>query len=327
MTVVRLLKRWDVQLAVAVTVAFMGPVVTRWQGLTLSLTEEVVVGVGICMFELILYVAYSLHDFRVERSEAKHVLEVIDEGDCLLLELQARLREIASRRLSGKPNHVFSDYCRRSLEGSLSVARGAAQRGELEVRDHHFATIKNVLEAFEGCRDRTFRCVWLVEAKEDLFDKTWREYMAQLVDLSRERSRKRRVQIRILFVLTDKAQLERDSFKTVLGFVSREKGFEHRLILQDDYKMRLRDGALKEKYLDFGIYGDHLLFRTESYDPNTGVFSDNQTDIDTYRKMHDDTMKSAEAVETPTGLPADVSVEQFLNCDKVERPGTGKREE
>ena len=294
-------KRWHVQALTAAGLAILVPVFTHWRGWTLSLKEEIVLGVGIWAVGMIFYIAYSLHSFHVDRLETKYVLDVINEHDRLLLELQHRLREIASKTLSGKPNRVFIDYCRRSLEQSLEITRRAAQRGELEVHDHHFKTIDTVLAAFEGCRDRTFRCVWLIEAGDSLFDEFWREYMACLVKLSRERRIKRRVQVRICFVLEDQAQLERASVKTVLGFVSAEKRFEYHLMLRSDYESRLSDAHLDKRYLDFGIYGDHLLFRTTSYEPNVGVFSDDQTSINTYREMHDAAMNAAETVNIPAG--------------------------
>ena len=233
------------------------------------------------------------------------------------MELQARFREIASRKLDGRPNHVFLDYNRRSLERSLKVARGAAQRGELEVHDHHFDTVDTVLAAFDGCRDRTYRCVWLIEPGEDLFDKYWRQYMKALVELSRKLSKNRRVRVRILFVAADETQLERASVKMVLGFVAAEPGFEYRVISLDEYGTRLRDGDLERDCIDFGIYGDHLLFRTTSYEPHVGVFSDREAAISAYRAVHDAAMNAVTMLRGDGPLVSNVSLEQFLNADTV----------
>ena len=188
-------------------------------------------------------------------------LKVIDAGDCLLLELQSRLREIASRPLSGKPNQVFIDYCHRSLNQALNVAKDAAQRGELKVSGHHFDTVDTVMGAFQGCQDRTYRCVWLIE-DGDLFDDSWRKYMKCLVELSRIRSKAKQVQVRILFVvdddLNDQALLKRRSLARALGFVSGERKFKCRLIWRRDYEAQLCDAGLSNQCLDFGVYGDHL---------------------------------------------------------------------
>ena len=309
-------KRWYVQSVVPLCVSLVVIPGTYLLSETPTLKESIARVFGIWVIGMIFQIAYSLHSFHVDRLENKHVLDVITKIDYLLLELQSRFREIAARTLSGRPNRVFIDYYRRSLEDSLKVARRAAQRGELEVRDHHFATVEIVLAAFEGCQDRTFRCAWLIEQGEDLFDKYWREYMKSLVKLS-GKSKNKRVQVRILFVSEKQEHLELPAVKTILSFISAKKGFEYHLMSRSDYEYRLCDRNLDNQYLDFGVYGDHLLFRTISYNPNIGVFSDDQTAIDAYRGMHDDAMSATETLKTPAGLPTDVSLEQFLNCDNA----------
>ena len=322
-------QHWFLKSATPVVVAILVPVIIHllsWMlsvSWTLSLKENIALSVSIVIVGMIFQLKYSLHQiacslnsFHVDRLKAKHVLEMIDKGDCLLLELQARFREVASKTLNGSPNKVFSAYCHRSLEQTLRVTKGAA-RGELEVLDHHFPTINAVLAAFEGCTNRTYRCVWLIEDGEELFDELWREYMACLVELSRKEVTDQRVQVRILFVAENQTKLERAPVKTVLSFVSAENGFEYHLMSWEDYNFRLGDGRLDKTYLDFGVYGDHLLFRTKSYDPNIGVFSDNPREIEKYCTMHDGAMSAVETLKIPAGLPANVSLEQFLDCDSA----------
>ena len=310
-------QRWWFQALVAVGVATLVPIVTHKLGWTTTVPQGVIVGIAVWNVGMIFQIAHSLHSFHVERLEVKHSLQVVNEHDSRLLELQTKFREIVSRKLDGRPNHVFLDYLQRNLEGTLNMARRAAQRGELEVHDHHFDTIDTVLAAFDGCRDRTYRCVWLIEDGEHLFDKYWKQYMKSLVELSRKSPANQRVRVRILFVADDEIQLGRRSVRTLLGFVSAETGFEYRVISAEEYKSRLRDGRLDIDCIDFGIYGDHLLFRTISYDPHVGVFSDEGTAINSYRAVHEAAMDAAQALNVEETLPANVSLDQFLNCDAL----------
>ena len=319
MTYIPMWQRWWIQSLVAFGVAVLVPIVTHKLAWTQTVPQDVIVGVTVWTVGMIFQIAYSLHSFHVERLEVTHSLEIVNEHDSRLVELQTRLREIVSRTLNGRPNHVFLDYCRRNLEDTLNMARRAAQRGELEVHDHHFDTIDTVLAAFDGCRDRTYRCVWLIQKDEDLFDKYWRQYMKSLVELSRKSRTKQRVDVRILFVADDETQLDRPSVRTLLGFVSAETGFEYRVISVDEYKPRLRDGGLDIDCIDFGIYGDHLLFRTTSYDPHVGVFSDEEAAINSYRAVHDAAMDAVRTIKVDGALPANVSPDEFLNCDALNR--------
>lgn len=199
MTELPIWQRWWVQALLAALVAIVVPIVTDKLHWTHTPQQGIIVAVAVWVVGMIFQIAHSLHAFHLERLEVKHVLEVVSENDIRLLELQTKLREIASRKLNDRPNHVFLDYCRRNLEHTLAAARRAALHGELEVHDHHFGTIDTVLAAFAGCRDRTYRCVWLIENGEDLFDKYWRQYMKSLVELSRKPCTTERLDVRILF--------------------------------------------------------------------------------------------------------------------------------
>lgn len=313
-------KHWWVQAAASLGVAILIAGVTYLLEWTPSLQQNITFVVGLWMVEMILGIAYSLHSLQVQRLEATYVLGMIGDVDHLLFQLQSKFREIAARPLSGKPNQVFIDYCRRSLEQTLSVVKGAAT-GELTVHDHHFETVDTVLAAFEGCKDRTFRCVWLIE-DDDLFDDSWCKYIKCLVELSRRWAKNKRVQVRILFVvedhLDDLALLKRPEVEIVLGFVSGENRFEGRLISRRNYDDQLRDAGLADQCLDFGVYGDHLLFRTTNYEPtNVGVFSVDPTVIQKYSRLHDVAMDAPKSRKLPSGLPEDISLEQFLDCDKA----------
>ena len=168
---------------------------------------------------MVIYLAYSLQALHLELRTSWAVRDTIDAGEDVLLELQSRLRDIASRPLNGRPNHVFIDYCRRSLTEALDVAREAAQSGELTVRDHHFDTVEQVMAAFDGCNDRTFRCVWLIDDGE-LFDDSWRQYMACLVPLAKKSRSAQRIDVRILFVVEDlrnDVMLRRPAVAAVFG--------------------------------------------------------------------------------------------------------------
>ena len=318
MTTLPFWERWSVHAVASLVIGIAVAGLTYVLDLTPALTNSLTVAVSSWVIAMVFSIAYSLHAARVEWRTAMAVREALDAGEGLLLEFQSRLREIASRPLNGRPNHVFIDYCHRSLKDALAVATHAAQNGELTVRDHHFDTVDKVMAAFDGCEDRTFRCVWLLDDGE-LFDDSWRHYMACLVELGGKSRRTQRIQVRILFVvgeLSDDAMLRRPAVATVLGFVATAKGFACRVVARECYEAHRRDTGLSTECLDFGVYGDHLLFRTTQYEPtNEGAFSVDPTTIHKYRRMHDLAMEAPQARDLPANLPQNVSLEAFLNCD------------
>ena len=252
LTQVPLVHRWWAQSALGLGGSIVIALFAYWLCWVPSPERSIVIGFCLWVIGMLFQIVHLLRSFHVDRLEVKNVLDVINENDRLLLELQSNFRQIASRSLSGRPNQVFIDYCRRSLRQSIDVSKTAAG-GELEVQDHHFDTIETVLKAFEGCNDRTYRCVWVIESGDELFDEYWREYMTSIVELSR-RSENQQVKVRILFVVKDPDELGRKSIKTALSFMSSEKGFTHRLMSLGDYISRLKDGKLDTQYVDFGVY-------------------------------------------------------------------------
>ena len=311
-------KRWEIRTGATIAVAVAVPFFTHSVEWTPSLKDDLALGAAIWVVGMLFQIAYSIHCFTVDRLKIKNFIDAIDDHDRLLLQLQAAFRQLLSRHHDGRTSSVFVDYCRRHLERSLDVAATAAQRGRLQVSDHHFETVEAVLGAFRDCPDRTFRCVWLVEP-DNMFDDYWRQYVESLISLSRKRSAAERVRVRILFVYGDAADLRAESVRTVLGFMAAEVGFEYAVMTADAYKRRLRDGNLEsDTYVDFGVYGDRLLYRTKSYDPVVGEFCDDETMIRNYRRVHDNAM-TAGVRFARNELPVNVTDEQFLSCDRSDR--------
>lgn len=265
---------------------------------------------------LITYrVLHLLDSFKIEQERLERLVQLISDGDELLYKLQASLRKLATRRMNGEPNPVFQEYCRRRLDKCLSVIQKAAEHGELEVKDHHFSTVSTLLSAFSGSPDRTLRCVWLIEEGYPLFDEYWRQYMGQIVRLNDKNVANERIQIEILFVLDDVRQSKRIEFQTVLSFVSHRHDFKALTMSKDDYDSRMKDAGIANECKDFGIYGNGLLFKTISYDPHRGVFTDDVASIRQYFDMHRSAMESVYEIPLPK-LRSDVSLDDFLNCDK-----------
>ena len=305
-----------ISLGVFVSINLVLPTIVEKLDVDLNIRESFVYSFCLWVVLMIFKILPLLDSFKIEQERLEDFVQLITDDDILLYKLQASLRKLATRRMNGKPNPVFQEYCRRSLEGCLSVIQKAAEHGQLEVRDHHFSTVSTLLAAFSGSPDRILRCVWLIENGEPLFDQYWREYMGQIVQLNdRQNVASKRIQIEVLFVLDDVHQSKRREFATVLSFINNRDDFRFSMMSKDDYDGRMRDADIADKCEDFGIYGNGLLFQTTSYDPHCGVFADDATSIRRYSNMHRSAMDSVSDIRLPE-LRSDVSLDDFLNCDK-----------
>ena len=230
---------------------------------------------------LIVVIRVRVQSIEVDAREHNRELAAGAEVDNLLMQVQARLREVQSYR-----SDVFNTYCKQELEGFLMRVARAAQQGELIVNEHHFGTIDNVLKAFGRGNNRVYRGVWSIEEGEPLFDMAWQQYMTELIGLTESGSKSKRITVELLLVVDKPETLQRTGVEIVVGYLRsrRRKGISYRIISKNTYDEFVHDGGMNPRYIDFGVYGDELLYRTETYEPKLGMFTEdlgNDSDVPT----------------------------------------------
>ena len=271
---------------------------------------------------LIVVIRIRVQSIEVDAREHNRELAAGAEVDNLLMQLQARLREVQSYR-----SDVFNTYCKQELEGFLMRVARAAQQGELIVNEHHFGTIDNVLKAFGRGKNRVYRGVWSIEEGEPLFDMAWQQYMTELIGLTESGSKSKRITVELLLVVDKPETLQRPGVEIVVGYLRsrRRKGISYRIISKNTYDEFVHDGGMNPRYIDFGVYGDELLYRTETYEPKQGMFTEDLATIRTYRQTHDAAMRSARALPDPTGAEDHDQLERFLHADEFDAEARGKQ--
>lgn len=279
---------------------------------------------GTTIVVMIILVRKRVEKIEIDVREHNEELAAGEEIDALLMQLQARLREVQAYRSA-----VFKTYCRQELEHFAKRVARAAQQGELIVNEHHFRTVDDVLAAFGRRQNRVFRGVWRIEAGERLFDTAWQQYMRELVELMEARAKNRKIAVKLLLVVDKRETLDRPALQIVVGYLRTKKttGLNYRIINEETYEEFLRDSQLNARYIDFGVYGEELLYRTESYEPKRGEFSEDKWTIRAYLETHAAAMKSVKALPDPIGTRNDVDLEMFLQADEIEEKERGKKRE
>ena len=117
--------------------------------------------------------------------------------------------------------------------------------------------------------------------------------------------------------------------KIVVGYLrsAKAKGINYQIITNETYEELVRDGGLDAQYVDFGVYGQKLLYRTKTYEPKKGMFSEDESTIETYRQTHEAAMGSAMSLEAPKGTKEHNNLEEFLHADEIEEKENGKNRE
>ena len=294
-------------------------------GNTTSLSEVVWAVTAGTIFGLVLTVRSRIDELELDVKQHNGSIPVMGETDRLLLELQTRLKEVQLHRSA-----VFKTYCQEELARFVRRVGRAAQQGELSVREHHFRTMEDVLDAFgPGEDNRVYRAVWKIGAEEKLFDTAWQHYLRELIELTQERTKEKRVRIKMLIVVDGTRTMEREAVRVMLGYLKARKKeeIEYRVIEEQTYNELMEDAGLNTRYEDFGVYGNALLYRTETYEPKRGTFSEDKTEIDAYAETHEAAMARARPVPEPPDLLAHNDIKRFLTADDAEETAGGGRGE
>ena len=288
-----------------------------------SLETQLATFLGTTVAIMIFLVRKRVGKIEIAALEHNETLAAGEETDDLLMQLQARLRDVQAYRST-----VFNTYCKEELEDFVTRVARAAQQGELIVHEHNFRTMKDVLDAF-GRTNRVFRGVWKIEEKERLFDTAWQHYMRELVQLTLSRQKTKRITVELLLVVDKRETLDRPAVGIVVGYLRprKTKGLKYRIVTEETYEELVRDSKLDTTYIDFGVYGDELLYRTETYDPKKGMFSEHEGTIRLYRKTHETAMKNANALPDPAGAIDHDDLERFLDADVIEEREHEKKRE
>ena len=280
-----------------------------------SLETQLATLLGTTVVIMIFLVRKRVGKIEIAAREHNKALAAGEETDDLLMQLQARLRDVQACRST-----VFNTYCKEELEDFVTRVARAAQQGELIVHEHNFRTMEDVLDAFGEQQNRVFRAVWRIEEGERLFDTAWQHYMRALIELTEARSKKKRITVELLLVIDKRETLDRQAVKIVVGYLrsKKKKGLNYQIVTEETYDEFVRDSDLDKKFIDFGVYGEELLYRTETYDPKKGMFSEDEGTIRKYRGTHEAAMGSAMALPDPAGVEDHDDLERFLHADKLE---------
>jgi hypothetical protein len=214
-------------------------------------------------------------------------------------------------RESYGPRDLFVSHFRREIHGLAEQIAEVAERRQLRVQAEHFLNVDNVLDAFQGDDDPIWRYTWGVDNAEPLFDElAWRRYFERTTTMLEAGQIK---EARTILIVGDSQGAQSPRVQKLLDFFQTNKGFSCRLVDRADFT-ELYSGP----YIDFGIYGNRLLFLTERYEPNiTGLFTKDPAQIQHYCRVFDSMWSSTSVARNkPYRATARVTLEELYEFDE-----------
>lgn len=299
---------------VSIVVAVSAP----YFGFSISPQDKLVIALLIFACWTLLEILVTLRSMRATNDRALVLWQIEDNFDKTLANIRSSFQHLVRHGYGVKD--LFADYFSSTLHDIEKSIKNASETRRLPLRNYHFRSIENVLAAFEGSPVKSFMELWVLENNEAVFDNELsREYFTQIAIMARKGHLKN---VRTIFLYADQSDLEREDFKRLLTFYASWRGFDCRLVKKATCDSLMRDENIYGTCIDFGIYGDRYLFRTERYKPEVvGVFVRDPQEIRQYTRFFENLWASAGAIKNPQRSSSNASLEEIVGEDIVRTVG------
>jgi hypothetical protein len=257
---------------------------------------------------------HSLSQAANNEMQTEHFHEISAEADQHLTALHRAFSKIVRSGL-GKTD-VFTSHLLSEIKKIAAVAVEAANNGVLRVSEHQFSNAKSLLDAF-GASERVLRYTWRINASESLFGEAhWRRHFELTSSLAISRAIK---EIRAVLLVENRSCLDALHARKLLEFLASHDGLNAKILLAADYAACAADHAIPQACLDFGIYGDRLLYQADAYIPvSVGSWSNDAIEIARFCKFFDALWNSHMiAANNPVSPSSRVSLSQLMAADQA----------
>lgn len=251
---------------------------------------------------------------RKQTQQPADAQEIEAEGDRQIAALRSALGKLAKH---GKSD-VFVAQVLADMGHLASVAVEAANKGVLRVTERHFASSQMLLDAF-GESERLLRYTCRVNPSEQLFsDPIWRQHFVLTSSLAISRAIN---EIRAVILVDQHSHIDAPHVKKVLEFFATQEGLNAKVVVTGDYDACAADHGISSAWVEFGIYGDQLLYQAEGYAPvSVGSWCKDAIDINRFGRFFDSLWNTQIALNNPASPAQKVSLSQVLAADEATSP-------
>ena len=285
----------------------------EYSGTSFSLAEQLSMCGGTFVAIASMEVLWIVRRILDLRTREYRTWVVRDRVDGLLRDIQNAFTKVHAVRYGEED--LFVTHFDRALSDMARNVERAADHMELQVWNHHFGSVRRVMNVFAGDAHPTYWYTWWLGAEDRLFgDSHWRSYFSQIVGMVKKGHVK---EVRTLLIVDGLDQLDGERVAALVGFCRANKVMECGVVLAAEYSRFRRDAELPGCDLDFGIFGTRLLFRTESEEETSGVFCKHPQVITRYREHFEAVWEHPDTRRQLPGGEGVVTLEDLLAADAV----------
>jgi hypothetical protein len=251
----------------------------------------------------------SLHD-RIGATDGSE--EVQREAD---RHLEA-VRDSFKRVIKHGKNDVFVRYLLEQLETLAADFVQASSKSVLRVTEHQFKSAQLLLDAF-GDSKHLLRYTWRIIPATRLFeDGVWRKYF----ELTSSMAMSGGIDVRTMLILDNRRQCDEANIQKLLEFFATQERQTAKIVLNADWSAGMLDYAIPATCVEFGIYGENLLYQADSYTPvSVGSWSKDPIEIKRFTHCFDSIWSAPTiAANNPASSIRKVNLSQLMSADSVQ---------
>ncbi len=312
------LQKQIVVLIISILFSIIIGLVPDWIGIDFSSSEQIMLSLGSLTAFLLIDILWVVSEQKSLKTQEHQTWVIRNDGELLLSNIKSNFASLI--RDAFGPKDLYTVFFIEEFDRLAHKIKEAAEAQNLRMTENHLFVSAGLFElSTYGGNDLVIRYSWPIYDNEKIFeDYPWRRFFEQLTLKASDGSIK---SINVLMIVENRKILEEPRAKMFLDFMQTNKGWKCRVMTSNDYKNMCIDSNISQAYLDFGIYGQNLLFRTEMSTPTVaGVFTKDIATIRNYINFFD-TMWESSAISSPNPSTSTtkITLENFLEFD-AEQP-------
>lgn len=295
-----------------------------WGQFQFSKSDEVFFGLLLFNVGLLIDVVFLVNRIAIRGKQEEALWLLREPCDAELLNVSRCFTRIAREAYGTRD--LFVAHFKREIHELAENISEVADRRQLRVQADHFLNVDNVLDAFHSQGERIWRYTWAVDGSQPLFDElAWKRYFERTATMVEGGAIK---EARIILVVPNKGTATHPRVQKLLDFFHTNKNFNCCLVNRDHFQTLCVDNGVPGSYIDFGIYGDRLLFLTEQYEPEiVGVFTKAPDQIQHYCSLFDSMWGSPSvARRNPSTATQQVQLADLYDFDETFQGPSAERE-
>lgn len=261
----------------------------------------------------VIEIIFHTHFYAKFKKEDYQIWSTKSIGEMTLNEIRLNYHKVVGDSLG--ENDLYLLHFEKEFKKLSNKISDVAEKKELFVNADYFLNADNLLRLFKNYEEKSWRYSWQVDdPSEKIFEyESWCQFFEKTTKLAELNEMK---EIKALLVVKDIAFLEHPRIKKLLDFYKSNERLECKIITKERYK-KICDYNSFSNVVDFGLYGNRLLFVEASYEPEiSGYFSKDKHKIDDYSNLFTQIWNTESVTtENPSTQTAKLTFKELISFD------------